>query len=90
MGSSPVERELGLEYLGVGVRLHTPANGRGRIVHSCRTTRSEVRCWTQRVDEGGGSAVNTGKNEGAVCTDTVVRALLPVGGQVSTYQVVMG
>ena len=28
----PIKREFGLEYLGVGVRLHTLADGRGRNV----------------------------------------------------------
>ena len=41
----PVKREFGLEYLGVGVRIHTLADGGGRVVHPCPTTRSEVRCW---------------------------------------------
>ena len=87
----PVKREFGLEYLGVGVRLHTLADGRGRIVHPRPTTHSEVRCWTQRVGEGGVSAVNTGiYGEGVVCTDNVVRALLRVGGQVAVDQVVTG
>ena len=86
----PVKRELGLEYLGVGVRLHTLADGRGRIVHPCPTTRSEVRCWMQSVGEGGVSALNTRNGEGVVCTDNVVRALLPVGGQVAIAQVVTG
>ena len=45
----PVKREFGLEYLGVGVRLYTLADGGGRVAHPCSTTRSEVRCWTQRV-----------------------------------------
>ena len=80
----------GLEYLGVCVRLHTLADGRGRVVHPCSTTRSEVRCWTQRVGEGGVSAVNTRNCEGVVCADNVVRALLPVGGQVAIGQVVTG
>ena len=84
----PVKREFVLEYLGVGVRLHTLADGRGRIVHLCATTRSEVECWTQRVGEGGVSAVKTGNGEGVVCADNVVRALLPVGGQVAIGQVV--
>ena len=79
----PVKREFGLECLGVGVCLHILADGRGRIVHPCPTTHSEVRCWTQRVGEGGVSAVNTGNGEGVVCADNVVRALLPVGGQVA-------
>ena len=86
----PVKREFSLEYLGVGVRIHTLADGRGRTVHPCPTTHSEVRCWTQRVGEGGVSAVNTGDGEGVVCADNVVRALLPVGGQVATDQVVTG
>ena len=70
----PVKREFGLEYLGVGVRLHTLADGRGRIVHPYPTAHSEVRCWTQRVGEGGAPAVNTGNGEGMVCADNVVRA----------------
>ena len=86
----PVKREFGLECLGVGARLHILADGRGRIVHSCLTTRSEVRCWTQRVSEGGASAVSTRNGDGVVCTDNVVRALLLVGGQVAIGQVVTG
>ena len=86
----PVKREFGLEYLGVGVRLHTLADGRGRIVYPCPTTHCEVRCWTQRVGEGGVSAVNTGNGEGVVCADNVVCALLPVGGQIALSQVVTG
>ena len=79
---------FGLEYLGVGVRLHTLADGRDRIVYPCPTTHSEVRCWTQRVGEGGVSVVNTGNGEGVVCADNVVRALLPVDSQVAIGQVV--
>ena len=86
----PVERKFGLEYLGVGVRFHTLEDGRGRIVHQCPTSHSKVRCWTQCVGEGGVSAVNTANGEGVVCADNVVRALLPVGGQVSIGQVVTG
>ena len=79
----PGKRELGLEHLGVGVRLHTLADGGGRVAHPCPTTHSEVRCRTQRVYEGGVSAVNTRNGEGVVCPNNVVRALLPVGGQVA-------
>ena len=86
----PVKREFGLEYLGVGVCLHTLADGGGTNVHPCPTTRREVRCWTQRVGEGGVSAVNTRNGEGVVCADNVVRALLPVGGQLAIGQVVTG
>ena len=86
----PVKREFGLEYLGVGVRLHTLADGKGRIVNPCPTTHSEVRCWTQRVGEGGVSAVNTGSGEGVACADNVVRALLPVVGQIAIGEVVTG
>ena len=85
----PVEREFDLEYVGVGVRLHTLADGRGRIVHPCPTPRSEVRCRTQRVSKGGVS-VNTRNGEGVVCADKVVCAFLPVGGQVTICQVVAG
>ena len=86
----PVKRESGLEYLGVGVRLDILADGRRKIVHPCPTTHSEVRCWAQRVGEGGVSAVNTRNGEGVVCANNVVRALLPVGGQVARGQVVAG
>ena len=88
----PFKCEFGLEYLGVGVRLHTLADGRGRIVHPCPTTRSEARCWTHRVGEGGvsASAVNTRNGEGVVCADNVVHVLFPVGGQVAIGQVVTG
>ena len=86
----PVKHEFGLEYLGVGVRPHTLADGRGRIVHPCPTTHSEGRCWTQRVGEGGVSAIDTGNGEGVVCAENVVRALFPVGGQVAKGQVVTG
>ena len=88
--ASPVKREFGLEYLGVGVRLHTLADGGGRIVHPCPTTRSEVWCWTQRIGEGEVSTVCTRNGEGVVCSENVVRALLPVGGQVAIGQVITG
>ena len=65
-------------------------DGRGRILHPCHTTHSEVRCWTQRVGEGGVFAVDTGNGEGVVCANNVVLALLPVGGHVATGQVVTG
>ena len=85
-----VKREFGLEYLGVGVRLHTLADGIGRVVHPCPTTRNEVRCWAQRVGEGGVSAVNTRNGEGVVCANNVIRALLPFGGHVAVGEVVAG
>ena len=85
-----VKREFGHDYLGVGVPLHTLADGRDRIVRPSSTTRRKVRCWTQRVGEGGVSAVNTRNGDGVVCADNVVRALLPVGGQVAIGQVVAG
>ena len=44
----------------------------------------------QRVREGGVSAVNTRNGEVVVCANNVVRALLPVGGQVAIGQVVAG
>ena len=86
----PVKREFGLKYLGLGVRLHTLEDGRGIILHACPTTRSEIKCWTQRVGDGGFSAVNTGNGEGVVCANNVVRALLPVRGQFAMGQVVTG
>ena len=85
-----VKHEFGPEYLAVGVRLYTLADGGGGIVHPCLTTRSEVRCWTQRVGEGGVSAVNTRNGEGVVCADDVFCALLAVVGQVAIGQVVTG
>ena len=89
-GARPVKREFGLEHLGVRVRLHTLADGGGRVVHPCPTTHSEVRCRTQRVRGGRASAVNTRNGEGVVCTNNAVRALLSVGGQVAIGQVVAG
>ena len=83
-----IKREFGLEYLVVGVRLHTLVDGRGRVVYPCPTTHSNVGCWTQRVGEGGVSAVNTENGEGVVCADNVVRAFFLVGGQVAIGQVV--
>ena len=44
----------------------------------------------QRVGEGVASAVNTGKGEGVVCADNVLRALLSVAGQVALGQAVTG
>ena len=38
----PVKREFGREYLGVGVRLHTLADGGGRAVPPSPTTRPPV------------------------------------------------
>ena len=84
----PVEREFGLEYVGVGVRLLTLADGGGRVVHPRPTTRNEVRCWTQRVGEGRFSAANTRTGEGVLCANNVVRTLLPAGGQVAIGEVV--
>ena len=75
----PVKREFGLEHIGVRVRLHTAADGGGRVVHLCSTTHSEVRRRTQRVREGGVSAVNTRNGEGVVCANNVVRVLFFVG-----------
>ena len=89
-GARPVKRGFGLEHLVVRVRLHTLADGGSRVVHPCPTTHSEVRCWTQRVGEGGVSAVNTRNGEGVVCANNVVRALFSVGGQVAIGQVVSG
>ena len=88
-GACLVMREFGLEYLGVGVRLHTEG-GVGRVGRPCLTTHSDVGCRTQRVFKGGGPAVNTRNGEGVVCANNVVRALVTVGGQVAKYQVVAG
>ena len=86
----PVKREFGLEHLDVRDRLHTLADGGGRVVHPWPTTHSEVRCRTQRVHEGGVSAVNTINGEDVVCANNVNRALLSVGGQFAIGQVVAG
>ena len=59
-------------------------------MHPCPITSSEVRCWTQRVGDGEVFAVNTRNDEGVVCADNAVRALLPVGGQVAIGVVVTG
>ena len=76
--------------LGVRVSLYTLADGGSRVVHPCPTTYSEFRHRTQRVDEGGVSAVDTRKGEGMVFGNNVVRALKPVCGQVTIGQVVAG
>ena len=86
----PVKRKFGLEYLGVRVSLHTLADGGSRGVHPIPTTHSEFGCRTQRVGEGGISAVNAKKGLGMVFANNVVRALLPIGGQVTIGQVVTG
>ena len=84
----PVKRKFGLEYLGVRVSLHTLADGGSRVVHPSPTTHSEFGCRTQRVGEGGVSAVNARNGEGMVFANNVVGALLPVCGQVAIGQVV--
>ena len=59
-------------------------------MHPCPNTRSEVRCWTQRVIEGGVSVVNTRNGEGVVCAVNVVCSVWPHGGQITIAQVVAG
>ena len=86
-GPVQLERELVLEYLGVGVPLHTLAEGGGRVVDPCPTASNEVRCWVHHVGKGGVSAVDTRNGEGVVCANNVVRVLLPVGGQVAVGEV---
>ena len=86
----PVKGESGLGMFGVGVHLHTLADGGGKAVHSCRTTCSGVWCWAQRAGNGGVSAVNTTHGEDLVCTDNVVCALLLVGGHVAIGWMVTG
>ena len=54
------------------------------------TTCNEVRIWTPIVGEGGVSAVYRRNGQGVVCADNVVRAFLPVGGQVAIGHVVAG
>ena len=89
-GPVQLSASFGLEFLGVDVRLHTLVDGRGRVVDPCQTTRSEVRCRTQRVGKGGFFAGNTGNGKGVMCAANVFRALLPVGRLVAIGQVVTG
>ena len=59
-------------------------------MHSYPTTHSEFRGRTQRVGDGGVSAVNAGNGEGMVFANNTVRALLSVCSQVAVGQVVAG
>ena len=86
----PVKRKFGLEYIGVRVSLHTLPDGGSRVVHPSPTTHSEFGCRTQRVGEGGIWTVNARNGESMVFANNIVRALLPVGGQVTIGQVVAG
>ena len=72
----PVKRKFGLEYLGVRVSLQALADGGSWFVHPCPTTHGEFRGWTQRVGEGGVSAVNAGAGAGMVFANNIVCALL--------------
>ena len=45
---------------------------------------------TQRVGEGGVSAVNAGNGEGVVFANNIIRALLSICSQVAVSQVVAG
>ena len=52
VGARPVKRELGLEDLGIRVRLRALANGGSRVVHSNPATNSEFGDRAQCVREG--------------------------------------
>ena len=52
MGARPVERQLGLEDLGVRIRLRALADGGSRIVYSRQPANSEFANRAQRVGEG--------------------------------------
>ena len=51
VGARPVERELGLETLGVRVRLHNLADGGSRIVHPRPDAKGEFGNRAQCVGE---------------------------------------
>ena len=59
-------------------------------MHSYPTTHSEFRGRTQRVGDGGVSAVNAGNGEGMVFANNTFRALLSVCSKVAIGQVVAG
>ena len=52
VGNRPVKRELGLEDLGVRVRLRALTNGGSRVVHPNPATNSEFGDRMQCVGEG--------------------------------------
>ena len=60
------------------------------MVHPSLTTQSEFGRWTQRVSVGEILSVNARNGESMVYANNVVRALLPVGGQVTRAPVVAG
>ena len=59
-------------------------------MYPCPTIHGEFRDWTQRVGEGGVSAVNARSGEGMVFANNIVRALLSVCSEVTVGQVVAG
>ena len=52
VGARPVNRELGLEDLGVRIRLRALANGGSRVVHPNPAINNEFGDRAQRVGEG--------------------------------------
>ena len=52
VGARPVERELGLEDLGIRVRLRALADGGNRVVHPHRAANGEFGNRVQCVGEG--------------------------------------
>ena len=73
-----MEREFGLEDLGVRVSPRALADGDGRIVHPHLAANGEIGNWTQSIGEGGVAAVDASNGEGVVFAGDVVRALLAV------------
>ena len=59
-------------------------------MHPCQATHGEFRRQTQRVGEGGVSAIDARNYEGMVFVKIGVRALLPVCSQVAKGQVIAG
>ena len=90
VGARPVERALGLEDLGVRVRLRALAGGGSRIVHSRPAADDQFGNRMQCVGEGGVSVVHVRNCEGMVLADDIVRGLLALGHQVAVGEVVAG
>ena len=78
----PLEREFGLEGLGVRVGLCTLADGGHRIVHQRPAANVKFGGRTQSIGEGI-AAVHAGNSEGVVFANDIVRALLAVCRQVA-------
>ena len=90
MGGYTVERELGLEDVGVRISLRALADGGSRLVHPRTAANGEFGNRTQCVGDGGASAFHEGNYESMVLADGIVRALLTVSRQVEEGEVVAG